>query len=108
MKKNISTLIFAYFYLFVAFSCFGQNGQPTPSPIPSDDDVVKVSTTLIQVDVTVTDKNGKIIADLKPEDFEIFENNEKQEITNFSFVSADASTSVIENTGEKPASDFAD
>jgi VWFA-related protein len=104
MKKINSTLIFAYFYLFVAFSCFGQNGQPTPSSNPSDDEVVKISTTLIQVDVTVTDKNGKIITDLKPEDFEIFENDEKQEITNFSFVSADVSTSVTENIGKKPLS----
>jgi VWFA-related protein len=34
----------------------------------------------------VTDKNGKIITDLKPEDFEIYENGERQTITNFSFV----------------------
>ncbi|MBX7173884.1 MAG: VWA domain-containing protein, partial [Pyrinomonadaceae bacterium] len=39
-----------------------------------------------QVDVVVTDKKGKIVTDLKPEDFEIFENNQKQDITNFSFI----------------------
>lgn len=103
-KKIISTPIFAYFYLFVAFSCFGQNGQPTPSPNPSDDEVVKISTTLIQVDVTVTDKNGKTITDLKQGDFEIFENEEIQEITNFSFVSADALTSSTKNTEGIPLS----
>lgn len=60
---------------------------PTPTPLPAeDDDIVKISTTLIQIDVTVTGKNGKIITDLKPEDFEIYENGEKQDISNFSFV----------------------
>ena len=56
--------------------------NPTSTPI-EDDGVVKISTTLIQVDVSVTDKNGKQIIDLKPEDFEILENGDRQEITNF-------------------------
>src|SRR5689334_5076577 len=61
--------------------------QPTPTPRPANDtDVVKISTNLIQVDVTVTDKNGKIVRDLKPEDFEIYENGQKQQISNFSFI----------------------
>jgi uncharacterized protein YxeA len=53
-----------------------------------DDDVVKISTNLIQIDVTVTDGKGKPIADLKPEEIEIYENGEKQKITNFSFISS--------------------
>ncbi|MDQ3064310.1 MAG: VWA domain-containing protein [Acidobacteriota bacterium] len=72
----------------LALANFAQTPTPTPRIIAEGDDVVKISTTLIQVDVTVTDKNGKIITDLKPEDFKISENGEKQEITNFSFVSA--------------------
>ena len=54
------------------------------------DDVVKISVTLVQVDAVVTDGNGKHVADLKPEDFEIFEDGKPQHITNFSFVSATA------------------
>src|SRR5215213_7087911 len=80
---------------------FSQNPQPTATPPPpTDDDVVKISTTLIQVDVTVTNLKGEIVKDLKPEDFEIYENGEKQKITNFSFV-----TSVREKTEtiKKPA-----
>lgn len=60
---------------------------PTPTR-PANDDVVKISTNLIQLDVTVTDSKGRVVKDLKPEDFEVFENGEKQEITNFSFVSS--------------------
>lgn len=70
---------------------FAQTPTPTVKPTPNlvgDTDVVKITTTLIQLDVTVTDKNGKIVTDLKPEDFEVFENNEKQTITNFSFINS--------------------
>ncbi|MEJ7700160.1 MAG: VWA domain-containing protein [Pyrinomonadaceae bacterium] len=41
----------------------------------------------MQVDVSVTDKEGKQVTDIKPEEFEVFENGSKQEITNFSYVS---------------------
>lgn len=62
---------------------FGQTAKPTPPP---DDDVVKISTNLIQLDVTVTDSKGNVIKGLKPEDFEIYENGQRQNISNFSFV----------------------
>ncbi len=63
--------------------------SPTPAPKTSDaEDVVKISTSLIQVDVSVTDKSGKVVRDLNPEDFEIYENGKNQKITNFSFISA--------------------
>lgn len=64
---------------------FAQITQPSPA---AEEDVVKITTTLIQLDVTVTDKSGKIIRDLKPSDFEIYENGEKQDISNFSFISS--------------------
>ncbi|MBA3633330.1 MAG: VWA domain-containing protein [Acidobacteria bacterium] len=101
MKKFVSTFVFI---LLCALVGFAQSAKPTPTPKPApDDDIVKISTTLIQVDVTVTDKNGKIIKDLKPEDFEIYENGEKQEITNFSFISnASATTAATPNIKEKP------
>jgi VWFA-related protein len=81
MKKIILAPLFIFVLAITAFS-------QKPTPTPADDDVVKISTTLIQVDVTVTDSNGKIVKDLKADDFEIYENGEKQKITNFSFVSS--------------------
>ncbi len=84
MKKIIPSL--ALTLLFGA-AVTAQTPTSTPPPVEDDSGVVKISTTLIQLDVTVTDKNGKIIGDLKPEEVEIFENGEKQEISNFSFIS---------------------
>ena len=87
---SVSLLIFN----FITFA-FAQNSSPTPTPTPTpktteidDNDIVKISTTLIQIDVTVTDKKGKIVSNLKPEDFEVYENGKKQTITNFSFISS--------------------
>ncbi len=82
--KKLSYILF--FILLLSISAFAQTASPTP-PKASEEDVVKISTTLIQVDVTVTDKKGNLITDLKPEDFEILENGKAQKLTNFSFVS---------------------
>ena len=56
-------------------------------------DVVRISTNLVQVDVLVT-KDGKQVADLKPEDFEIREDGRLQQITNFLYVSANPTSST--------------
>ncbi|HEX9928115.1 MAG TPA: VWA domain-containing protein [Pyrinomonadaceae bacterium] len=78
---------FALFLCFAlnAISIFAQTVSPTP-PKDKKEDVVVITTNLIQVDATVTDSKGNVITDLTAEDFEIFENNEKQAITNFSFI----------------------
>ncbi len=75
-----------------SFTCLSVAQTPKPSPTPpkNDDDVVIINTTLIQIDVTVTDKKGQIVKDLKPEDFEVYENKEPQKITNFSFIQTDS------------------
>ena len=104
MKKFIPAFIFV---LLFALTNLSQTLTPTPTPKPSDgEDVVKISTALVQVDVTVTDNKGKIVRDLKPEDFEIYENGEKQKITNFTFISADSESNqptVKPDKNDKPA-----
>jgi VWFA-related protein len=60
----------------------------TPSNQTTDekDDVVRITTNLVQVDAVVT-KDGKPVKDLKAEDFEIFEDGRKQTITSFAYIS---------------------
>ncbi|MBV9241768.1 MAG: VWA domain-containing protein [Acidobacteria bacterium] len=71
---------------------------PTPSPAPTEDDVVKITTSLVQIDVTVTDQDNRVIRDLKPTDFEIYQNGKRQDISNFSFIS---NQKVTETSGQK-------
>lgn len=53
---------------------------------PDEEDVVRITTNLVQVDAVVTDKNGKIVTDLKPEELQISEDGKPQKITNFSYI----------------------
>lgn len=62
--------------------------QQIPDQVKKEDDVVRISVTLVQIDAVVTDQRGKQITDLKPEDFELFEDNGRQQVTNFSYVTA--------------------
>lgn len=97
MKK----LILASATLFV-FAASAAAQTPTPAPPRSDNDVVKISTALIQLDVSVTDRKGNPVRDLKPEDFEIFENGEKQTISGFRFVSSERKVNEVT---AKPSAD---
>jgi hypothetical protein len=38
-----------------------------PQKLPGDEDVVRITTNLVQVDAVVTDKSGKHITDLRPD-----------------------------------------
>ncbi len=61
--------------------------SPPQSPTKIDqDDVVKITTNLVQVDAVVT-KDGKLVKDLRAEDFEIYEDGRKQDITSFTYIS---------------------
>jgi VWFA-related protein len=60
--------------------------SPVLSQKPADDDVVRITTNLVQIDAIVT-KDGKHVPNLKAEDFEIFEDGRKQTITSFAYIS---------------------
>lgn len=83
MKKFLTLCFLACLYSTV----YSQVQRPTPPPANPEDNVVKISTSLIQVDVTVTDAKGNAVTDLKRSDFEIFENGERQRLSSFAFVS---------------------
>src|SRR5437762_8011605 len=79
----------------------GQQPQSAPSPAPQrtsptadEQDVVRITTNLVQVDAVVT-KDGKPVTDLKAEDFEIAEDGHPQTITNFSYVSNRSDTKSV-------------
>ena len=51
---------------------------------PASDDVMRISVRLVQVDGTVTDKDGRQVTDLNKDDFELFVDGQRQKITSFS------------------------
>src|SRR5215813_659302 len=62
------------------------SGQNPPATRPGQD-VVRITTQLVQVDAVVTDKNGKHVEDLTEADFELLVDGKKQHLTHFSHVS---------------------
>lgn len=59
--------------------------QPKQSPKQSDQQerLLRIESELVQIDLVVTDKQGKPVRDLKREDFELFEDGKRQNITHF-------------------------
>jgi VWFA-related protein len=96
--QSILALVLA---LSLLSSAFAQQ-QPTPRQTSTEqtgDDVVKITTNLVQVDAIVTDKRGKVITDLAPSEFQIYEDGHPQPITNFSFVEANAPNQLVAGGG---------
>ncbi len=96
------TFLLAYSLIFSPFS-FAQTQQPTnlpaqqPQTQPKQDnsapeEVVRITTRLIQIDAVVVDKDGKQVTNLKPEDFRILEDGKEQAISNFSFITLQGET----------------
>ena len=99
MNDTLSTgkIILLLFTIFFV-SGLATAQTPTSAPPINESETIKITTTLIQTDVTVTDKNGKVINDLKPEDFEVYENGRKQNITSFSLISTESKEKQSENS----------
>ena len=91
MKKFLASLVAT---ISLVSALYPQKPPPKTAP-DEDESVVRISTDLIQLDVAVTDKSGKIVSNLGRDDFEVFENGEKQNISNFAFVSRTAGGAVL-------------
>ena len=68
-----------------------QSQQPSPPQKRQDEqeDILRITTELVQTDVVVTDKNEQIVSDLKLSDFEVFDNGKRQDLQFMEFISVD-------------------
>jgi VWFA-related protein len=60
-----------------------------PPSTPPDQPVFRAGINFVRVDVIVSDKNGNPVGNLKPEDFEVLEENKAQKIETFKLISLD-------------------
>jgi VWFA-related protein len=85
MKHSLLAFVLA---CSIAAQAVGQQpAAPQTAPATDQDEVVRITTNLVQIDAVVTDHSGRQITDLSPADFEIYEDGRPQEIKNFSFIS---------------------
>src|SRR5262245_33479478 len=68
-----------------------------------DEPLLRLETELVQIDVVVADKQGKLVRDLKRVDFELFEDGKKQEITHFAIGTAAQPAKWLAVEKKKPA-----
>ncbi len=101
VRFNKSHLLAIVLIKQLVTGAIGQQPKPVPeapSPQPStqqqqktdEDDVVRITTNLVQIDAIINDKNGKPVTDLKSDEVEILEDGKSQKITNFSYIVAEA------------------
>jgi len=109
MKRALAILLALSSFAPFVFTQTPQKPEPQTAP----DDIIRVTTQLVQTDVVVTDKNDQVISDLKLEDFEVYDQGKKQEVKFMEYVGvegprrtegnrgvpSDALPSVVENTG---------
>jgi VWFA-related protein len=65
-----------------------QTDAPAPPPAKDDEEVVRISTELVQTDVMVFDGSGKFVDGLKPEQFELRVDGKPQQVVFFERVKA--------------------
>jgi VWFA-related protein len=73
---------------------------PQSNTQKSDDQTIRISTELVQLDVVVTDKKGKVVSNLKKEDFELYENGKKQQVNFFEFIAGGLRPGAGKSGGE--------
>ena len=99
--KKVAVLI-----LIAVISCGVVMAQTPQEQNKPADDVLRITTELVQVDAVVTDKNDKVIPDLKLSDFSLFENGKRQELKFIEYVAgSDAKPRVDQNVAEVRAGD---
>ncbi|HEX8706749.1 MAG TPA: VWA domain-containing protein [Pyrinomonadaceae bacterium] len=78
----------------------------TPAPQPDepeevgDGDVVRVNTTLVTIPVSVMDRDGRYIPDLRQADFRIFEDGVQQDVAYFASVEKPFTVALVIDTSD--------
>jgi VWFA-related protein len=92
MKKNLWAWAAAALLLQGAGSFTAQQPAPPPQPPPqppANQGRIEVTTELVLVNLVARDKKGNFVRDLKKEDFTLFEDGKKQQISTLDFENVD-------------------
>jgi VWFA-related protein len=95
MKKILAHCLCLLLTLSVVAQTPTPRQQPTPQQPAPDEEIVRVTTALVQVDAVVIDKNDRPVPDLKMSDFEVYENGKRQNVQFMEFVSTDAGAGAV-------------
>ena len=65
------------------------------APVQRAPQAIRATTELVLVNVVARDKKGNLIRDLKREDFTVFEDGQKQQVSSFDFENIDHSCDIL-------------
>src|ERR1044072_8141658 len=94
MKRLVTVLL----AVALAFSVLSRTGGKTPQ---GGDDVIRVRSNEVRLDIVVKDKKGRAVKDLTASDFEVLEDGVAQKIASFRFVNREGP----QDASEKAAAD---
>jgi VWFA-related protein len=77
LSPPISLVILMLFLALAHYQSASQTSEQKNQP------AIRLETELVQIDVVVTDEKGKLVRELRREDFELFEDGKRQQITHF-------------------------
>ncbi len=81
----MNTLKIAMLALLFTTASVAQTPRPPQQPAkPSSPDTIRVPVPLVNTFFTVSDKNGRFVTNLTKEDFKVYEDDERQVVSNFS------------------------
>lgn len=89
MRKALALFLSSSFLCAHALAQTAAPQQQRPqqqSQQPEDEEVVRITANLVQTDVVVTDKDDRVVPDLKLSDFEVYENGRRQELKFMEYV----------------------
>lgn len=82
-------------FLLLILTCAVQAQITEPTPPVDAEDTVKISTSLIQLDVVVTDKDKKPVTNLTAADFQVFQDGKQQTVTSLTYVNPATSERTV-------------
>lgn len=78
------SIILAIFFVIVLKGPASGMQEQTPKPPAGAETLIRIETELVQIDVVVEDEKGRLVRDLKIEDFQLVEDGKVQRLSNFS------------------------
>jgi VWFA-related protein len=98
-KRFVRGLAWIFVNVAICLTLMSARAQEkTQTKTPQDDDVIRISSNLVSLDVTVKDKKGKVVRDLRAEDFTVIENGVKQKLEFFDATLATGTSSKVTST----------
>ncbi|PYS83602.1 MAG: hypothetical protein DMF70_06345 [Acidobacteria bacterium] len=99
MRLALSIPAAAAAIVLIGIGC-GTFAQKQPAPLDQDDDVLRISTNLVTVPISVMDRQGRFVPDLNESQFHLFEDGVEQRIAFFESAAKPFTVALLLDTSD--------